>query len=106
MCAFGPNVLGYNHSVVDEAVGQQQRLDHAVSLASPVMVELAELLVEQVDGAEWALFGKNGTDSTNLAVMIARAATGRAKVVRVAGSYHGVAPWMRAGQAGCQMALC
>ena len=100
MCAFGPNVLGYNHPVVDEAVRRQQRLGHAVSLASPVMVELAELLVEQVDGAEWALFGKNGTDSTNLAVMIARAATGRAKIVRVAGSYHGVAPWMRAGQAG------
>ena len=100
MCAFGPMILGYNHPMVDEAVRAQQRLGHAVSLASPVMVDLAERLVEQVAAADWALFGKNGTDSTNLAVMIARAATGREKVVKVAGSYHGVAAWMRAGQPG------
>ena len=100
MCAFGPNVLGYNHPVVDDAARRRQRLGHAVSLASPVMVDLAERLVDQVDAADWALFGKNGTDSTNLAVMIARAATGREKIVKVAGSYHGVAAWMRSGQAG------
>ena len=100
MCAFGPMILGYNHPVVDQAVRAQQRLGHAVSLASPVMVELAERLVEQVTAADWALFGKNGTDATGLAVMIARAATGREKIVRVAGGYHGVAAWMRAGSAG------
>ena len=100
MCAFGPMILGYNHPVVDEAVRAQQRLGHAVSLASPVMVELAERLVEQITAADWALFGKNGTDATGLAVMIARAATGREKIVRVAGGYHGVAAWMRAGSAG------
>ena len=100
MCAFGPMILGYNHPVVDDAVRAQQRLGHAVSLASPVMVELAERLVEQVTAADWALFGKNGTDATGLAVMIARAATGREKIVRVAGGYHGVAAWMRAGSAG------
>ena len=100
MCAFGPMILGYNHPVVDEAVRAQQRLGHAVSLASPVMVELAERLVEQITAADWALFGKNGTDATGLAVMIARAATGREKIVRVAGGYHGVAAWMRASSAG------
>ena len=100
MCAFGPMILGYNHPLVDEAVRRQQRLGHAVSLASPVMVELAERLVDQVAAADWALFGKNGTDATGLAVTIARAATGREKIVRVAGGYHGVAAWMRAGSLG------
>lgn len=100
MCAYGPMILGYNHAPVEEAAEQQQRRGNAVSLAAPVMVELAELLVEQVAAADWALFGKNGTDSTSLAVMVARAATGRAKIVRVQGGYHGVAPWMRAGQPG------
>ena len=100
MCAFGPMILGYNHPVVDEAVRDEQRRGHAVSLASPVMVDLAERLVEQVAAADWALFGKNGTDSTNLAAMIARAATGREKIVKVAGGYHGVAAWMRANQPG------
>ena len=100
MCGFGPMILGYNHPGVESAALGQQRLGQAVSVASPVMVELAELLVERIDGADWALFGKNGTDATSLAVMIARAATGRRKIIKVDGAYHGVAPWMREGQLG------
>ena len=100
MCGFGPMILGYNHPAVEAAAQAQQQLGQAVSLASPVMVELAELLVEQIDSADWALFGKNGTDSTSLAVMIARAATGRQKIIKVEGAYHGVAPWMREGHRG------
>ena len=100
MCAFGPMILGYHHAAVEAAAERQHRLGNAVTLAAPVMVELAERLVERVAAAEWALFGKNGTDSTSLAVMVARAATGRAKIVKVQGCYHGVAPWMRAGQPG------
>lgn len=94
MCAYGPMILGYNHSAVDDAAQQQYRLGNTVSLAAPVMVELAELLVDTVTAAEWALFGKNGGDATGLAVRIARAATGRNKIVKVDDGYHGVAPWM------------
>ena len=100
MCAYGPMILGYNHPAVDEAVRVEQRRGHAVSLASPVMVELAERLVDLVAAGDWALFGKNGGDSTTLAVMIARAATGRQKIVKVEGGYHGVASWTRDGRAG------
>ena len=100
MCGFGPMILGYNHPEVESAALDKQRLGQAVSVASPVMVELAEHLVERIDGADWALFGKNGTDATSLAVMIARAATGRRKIIKVDGAYHGVAPWMREGQLG------
>jgi glutamate-1-semialdehyde 2,1-aminomutase len=57
------------------------------------MIELAEVLVEQVDHADWALFAKNGTDATNLAVVVARAQTGRRKVLMASGSYHGIAAW-------------
>ena len=67
MCAYGPAILGYNHPEVDEAAKSQYGLGNTVSLASPVMVDLATTLVEMVDAAEWALFGKNGGDSTNLA---------------------------------------
>ena len=100
MCGYGPMILGYNHPAVDAAVVRQQRLGHAVSLASPMLVELAEYMVEKIDAADWALFGKNGTDATGLAAMVARAATGRDLIVRVEGSYHGVAPWMQAGRPG------
>ena len=100
VCGYGPSILGYNHPAVEAAVQKQQKLGQAVSIASPAMVELAELLVQRVAAADWALFGKNGTDSTGLAIMIARAATGREKVVKVEGGYHGVAPWMQAGRPG------
>ena len=95
MCAYGPAILGYNHPEVDEAAKTQYGLGNTVSLASPVMVDLATTLVDMVDAAEWALFGKNGGDSTNLAVMIARAATGKEKIVKVRDGYHGVASWMQ-----------
>lgn len=94
MCAYGPMILGYNHKLVDEAAQAQYRLGNTVTLVAPVMVELAELLVDMVSAADWAVFGKNGGDSTGLAVRIARAATGRQKIVKVADGYHGVAPWM------------
>lgn len=96
MCAYGPMVLGYGHEAVDEAYRRQMKVADAASLASPRMVELAELLVELVPAADWAFFAKNGADVVNYAVMIARAATGRKKLVTIRGGYHGTAPWMQA----------
>ncbi len=101
MCAYGPMILGYNHPAVEEAAAKQMQAGNTVSLASPVLVELAEELVDLVSVADWALFGKNGADSTMLAVMVARAATGRKYVVKVDGGYHGSAAWMQTeGNAG------
>jgi len=74
---------------------------NTVSLSAPVMAELAEELVDMVSIAEWAFFAKNGADPTNLSVMVARAATGRKKVIVFEGFYHGSSPWMQAsGSAG------
>lgn len=100
MCAYGPMILGYNHPVVDEAARAQCALGSTVSIAAPVIVELAELMVDMVSGMDWALFGKNGGDATSLAVMIARAATGREKIVKVRHGYHGVAAWMQGKKPG------
>ena len=96
MCAYGPMILGYNNPVVDEAYQAQMKLGDSVTCAPPKMVELAELLVDLVPIADWAYFAKNGADTTNYAVMIARAATGRRKIVAIQGGYHGAAPWMQA----------
>jgi glutamate-1-semialdehyde 2,1-aminomutase len=57
------------------------------------MVELAERLVALVPHADWAMFQKNGTDATTTCAMIARAATGRRKVLVARGAYHGAVPW-------------
>ncbi|MFI8631496.1 aminotransferase class III-fold pyridoxal phosphate-dependent enzyme [Microbacterium sp. NPDC077663] len=93
MCAYGPNVLGYNDPDVAAAAQEQAKKEDVVSLPSTVMIDFAELLVDQVASADWAMFAKNGGDTTTLAIMTARAATLRKKVIFVKGFYHGVAPW-------------
>ena len=95
MCAYGPMVLGYRHPAVDEAYRAQTHLADSASLASPKMVELAEYLVDLVSMADWAFFAKNGADVTNYAVMIARLATGRKKIIGITGGYHGTSGWMQ-----------
>lgn len=95
MCAYGPIILGYANELVDEAYFQQARKMNVTTLPSPLMVDLADLLVETVASADWAFFAKNGADVTNYAVMIARAATGRKKIVKFIGGYHGTMPWMK-----------
>lgn len=93
MCAYGPNVLGYNDPDVDEAVKEQMEKGNCVTSPSFAMVEMAETLVDTVEMADWAFFAKNGGDVTSFALMIAKAKTGRKKTIMVKGGYHGVAPW-------------
>jgi glutamate-1-semialdehyde 2,1-aminomutase len=101
MCAYGPMILGYANPVVDEAFRKQIAVSDTCTLASPVMVELAEFMVDMIPAADWAFFGKNGNDATNMAVLVARAATGRNKILAITDGYHGASPWMQAqGRAG------
>jgi len=78
---------------LERAAAAQRALGDTMSGPGPVIVELAELLVERVAHADWALFAKNGTDATTVCLMAARAATGRATVLAAAGAYHGAVPW-------------
>jgi glutamate-1-semialdehyde 2,1-aminomutase len=93
MCAYGPNVLGYNDDEVDEAAAKQRSLGDCITTPSARMIDFAELLVDTVASADWAFFAKNGGDTTTLAVLTARAYTRRKKIVFFKGYYHGVAPW-------------
>ena len=96
MCAYGPMVLGYAHPDVDAAFLKQRAESDANSVASPRMIELAEMLVDLVPIADWAFFARNGADVTNMSVMVARAATGRNKIIAIKGGYHGSSAWMQA----------
>jgi len=93
MCSYGPVILGHHHPRVDAAARAQQLAADCQNAPSPRMVELAEALTATVAHADWAMFAKNGTDATTLALMIARAATGRRKILAARRSYHGAAPW-------------
>jgi len=93
MCAYGPNILGYNDPDVDEAARKQREKGDCTTAPNALMVDFAELLVDTVASADWAFFAKNGNDVTTLAVMAARAYTHRKKIVFFKGYYHGISPW-------------
>lgn len=93
MCGYGPNVLGYCDEDVDAAALEQLKKENCVTIPSSIMVDFAELLVDTVACADWAFFAKNGNDVTSLAVLTARAATRRKKIVFFNGYYHGISPW-------------
>ena len=95
ICGWGPMILGYNNSKIDKAARIQYDLGNTVSVASPVMVELAETLTDMIDIADWALFGKNGGDSTQLAILVARAETRKSKILKIKDGYHGANSWMQ-----------
>jgi len=89
MCAYGPNLLGYADEGIDAAYVAQLAAGDTMTGPSPLFVELAERLVAQVEHARWAMFCKNGTDATAMAVRIAREHTRRRKVLVARGAYHG-----------------
>ena len=93
MCAYGPNVLGYGDPDVDRAAMEQLMAGNCTTAPSDKMVECAELLTDTVAMADWAFFMKNGTDATTMAVLTARAATGKKKTIFLRGYYHGNQPW-------------
>ncbi|GAA4560583.1 aminotransferase class III-fold pyridoxal phosphate-dependent enzyme [Pseudonocardia xishanensis] len=92
MCGWGPVVLGHRHPGVTAAILDQLDRGDCLDGTSPVAVDFAELLVDTVPAADWALFCKNGSDATTTCVTIARAATGRRKVLVADGAYHGAVP--------------
>lgn len=92
MCAYGPNILGYNDPDVDKAAIDQAKICNLVTSPSTKMVEFAEILTNMTK-KDWAFFAKNGNDVTQFAMMISRAATGKKKMILIENYYHGVSPW-------------
>ncbi len=100
MCSWGPIVLGHGHPGVEQAAREQAAQGDCMNGPAPVLVDLAELLVDMVPHADWCQFGKNGTDATTTCVTVARAASGRRKVLVASGAYHGAVPWCSPSVAG------
>ncbi|GAB5535854.1 MAG: glutamate-1-semialdehyde 2,1-aminomutase [Rubricoccaceae bacterium] len=93
--ALGPNILGYRHPEVDDAVRRQ--LEHGVlfSMASPLELEVAERLLRAVPSLEQVHFMKTGNDANSAAVRLARGFTGRDHLVTC--GYHGYSDWFACG---------
>jgi glutamate-1-semialdehyde 2,1-aminomutase len=93
MCAYGPNLLGYADKRVNAAAIAQLERGDTMTGPSPLLVDLAEAFVAMVSHADWAMFCKNGTDATTMAMTAARAETGKRTILVAKGAYHGAAPW-------------
>jgi len=87
----GPLILGYADPVVDAAIRAQLADGITFSLPHVLEVEVAEQINQMVPGAENIRFAKNGADVTSAAVRLARAHTGRSKVLCC--GYHGWHDW-------------
>ena len=74
-------------------IARQTAAGDCLNGPSERLVELAERLVGLIPHADWALFGKNGTDATTTCVTLARAASGKRKILVAEGAYHGAIPW-------------
>jgi glutamate-1-semialdehyde 2,1-aminomutase len=93
VCGYGPIVLGHNHPAVDAAAAREAANGRCYNGPGRAFVELAERLVALTPWAAWAVFAKNGSDVCTWAVQVARAATGRTKILAAKGAYHGAHAW-------------
>jgi glutamate-1-semialdehyde aminotransferase len=89
--ALGPVTLGYCYDEVDDAVRSQMANGVLFSMASPIEVELARLLVDTAPGIEMVRFMKTGEDANLSNVRIARACTQRDMILM--SGYHGYPDW-------------
>jgi len=93
-------VLCHRHPKVEEAVRAQLQHGDCFNAPTRLWVELAEHLVAITPFADWAAFAKNGSDVCTWAVEVAREHTGRRKVIKADGAYHGAHAWCTPAPAG------
>jgi glutamate-1-semialdehyde 2,1-aminomutase len=89
MLSWGPLILGHAHPAVVNAISAAAALGTSFGAPSPLEVELARLIRSAVPSMEMMRFVNSGTEATMSALRVARAFTGRAKIVKFAGCYHG-----------------
>lgn len=85
----GALLLGHSHPVVVEAVRCQVTRGTHLGGSTPLEVEWAELIYELIPSVERVRFHSSGTEASLMAIRLARAYTGRSKLLRFAGHYHG-----------------
>jgi glutamate-1-semialdehyde 2,1-aminomutase len=87
--SWGPMVLGHAHPEVVEALAEALGRGTSYGAPTELEVELAETIVERVPSIELVRLTSSGTEATMSAIRVARGFTGRAKLVKFEGCYHG-----------------
>jgi glutamate-1-semialdehyde 2,1-aminomutase len=89
VCSWGPLILGHAHPAVLEAVTDAATRGTTFGAPTAAEVELAELVSARMPSVDMIRMTSSGTEATMSALRLARAATGREKVLKFAGAYHG-----------------
>jgi glutamate-1-semialdehyde 2,1-aminomutase len=87
--SWGPLILGHAHPRVVEALEEALRKGTSFGAPSPLELELARLVQQALPSIELVRFVSSGTEATMSALRLARAFTGRSKIVKFTGCYHG-----------------
>jgi glutamate-1-semialdehyde 2,1-aminomutase len=89
VCSWGPLILGHAHRAVVEAVTDQAGKGMSYGAATELELELAKKIVAALPSLEMVRLVNSGTEATMSAIRLARGVTGRSKVVKFDGCYHG-----------------
>ena len=89
VCSWGPLILGHAHRAVAEAVKKQADLGMSFGAPTELELALAQKIVEAVPSLEMVRLVNSGTEACMSAVRLARGVTGRSKVIKFDGCYHG-----------------
>ena len=89
--AWGPTILGNNHPELNAAIREQLEKGYSYGAQHLGEIELAERMVEVLPGVERVIYSNTGSEAVQAALRLARGLTGRDKIVKFEGHYHG---WM------------
>ncbi len=105
VAAFGPLILGHAHPAVTDALAQAAQRGTAYGATTELEVEMARVICEAIPSIELVRFVNSGTEATMSALRLARAFTGRDKIVKFEGCYHGHADGLLAKAGSGQATL-
>ena len=91
---YGPVILGHGHPAVAKRVAEAIQHGTVFALTQEVEVEAAERIVQMCPGVDMVRFANSGTEATMHALRIARSHTGRDKIIKFEGQYHGMHDYM------------
>lgn len=89
VCTWGPAIHGHNHPVIREAIARALEAGTSFGTPNPYEVEMAELITKLVPSIKKVRMCNSGTEATMSAIRLARGYTGRDKIIKFAGCYHG-----------------
>ena len=87
--AFGPIILGHAYDEVNAKVKEEIDLGTMAAMTYELEIEVAEKMIQMCPGVEMVRFACSGTEATMHAIRVARAFTGRERIIKFEGMYHG-----------------